>query len=79
MLHLAAQIAVTTSVINPANDFEINATGTFNMLEGARKHLPNLKMFLYSSTNKVYGGLKDGELELKNERWGLSNCTNGIP
>ncbi|MEN9021721.1 MAG: GDP-mannose 4,6-dehydratase [Verrucomicrobiales bacterium] len=78
VLHLAAQVAVTTSVTDPVNDFEINATGTFNMLEGARKHLPNLKMFVYSSTNKVYGGLEDGELELKNDRWGLSNRPNGI-
>ncbi len=78
VLHLAAQVAVTTSVTDPVTDFQINATGTFNLLEAARKHLPNIKMFIYSSTNKVYGGLEKAELELKNDRWGLSNRPNGI-
>ena len=47
ILHLAAQVAVTTSVTDPRNDFEINAQGTFNALEAARV-----------STNKVYGGME---------------------
>ncbi len=54
VIHLAGQVAVTTSVLNPREDFEINALGTFNVLEAARmaKHKP---IVLYSSTNKVYG------------------------
>lgn len=57
VFHLAAQVAVTTSIENPREDFEINALGTFNVLEAARKagHKP---MVLYASTNKVYGELK---------------------
>lgn len=54
VIHLAGQVAVTTSVVNPREDFEINVLGTFNLLECLRKFSPNC-IFLYSSTNKVYG------------------------
>ena len=57
IVHEAGQVAVTTSVSNPRSDFEINAFGTFNMLEATRKHVPGA-IFLYASTNKVYGGLE---------------------
>jgi CDP-paratose 2-epimerase len=40
VLHLAAQVAVTTSVTNPRDDFEVNALGTFNVLEALRCHAP---------------------------------------
>ncbi|MBM3281252.1 MAG: NAD-dependent epimerase/dehydratase family protein [Candidatus Harrisonbacteria bacterium] len=66
VIHLAAQVAVTTSVTDPRTDFEINALGTFNVLEAIRlsKKKPSL---IYSSTNKVYGGLEDLSVkELKN-------------
>src|SRR3954464_7715756 len=54
--HFAAQVAVTTSVDDPRTDFEVNAGGTLNVLEAARKggHRP---FILYTSTNKVYGAL----------------------
>jgi CDP-paratose 2-epimerase len=58
IVHLAAQVAVTTSVTDPATDFSINAQGTFNTLEAARKSGRN-PVFIYSSTNKVYGGMED--------------------
>ncbi len=58
IVHLAAQVAVTTSVTDPRTDFEINANGTFNVLEAARASGKN-PAFLYSSTNKVYGGMED--------------------
>jgi CDP-paratose 2-epimerase len=54
IIHLAAQVAVTTSVTKPREDFEINALGTFNTLEAARASRRN-PFFLYASTNKVYG------------------------
>lgn len=54
IIHLAAQVAVTTSVSNPREDFEINCLGTFNILECCRLYNPNA-IILYSSTNKVYG------------------------
>ena len=58
IVHLAAQVAVTTSVTDPRNDFQINAMGTFNTLEAARLS-GNKPSFIYSSTNKVYGGMEN--------------------
>jgi CDP-paratose 2-epimerase len=54
--HFAAQVAVTTSIVDPRLDFEVNLGGTFNILDAARRagHRPFL---LFSSTNKVYGDL----------------------
>ncbi len=52
--HLAAQVAVTSSVANPKEDFEINALGTLNLLEAMRKFSPE-SILIFSSTNKVYG------------------------
>src|SRR5258708_12416882 len=40
VLHLAAQVAVTTSVVDPREDFDINALGTFNVLEAVRANAP---------------------------------------
>jgi CDP-paratose 2-epimerase len=58
IVHLAAQVAVTTSVTDPRPDFEINAHGTFNVLEAARVS-GRQPIFIYASTNKVYGGMED--------------------
>ena len=58
VLHLGAQVAVTTSVKDPMEDFEINARGTLNVLESARS-LESQPIVIFSSTNKVYGGLED--------------------
>lgn len=57
VIHLAAQVAVTTSVLNPRHDFEVNALGTLNLLECVRQYSPSA-LFVYSSTNKVYGKLE---------------------
>ena len=54
--HLAAQVAVTTSVDDPRSDFEVNAAGTVNVLEAARRSGKQPLVF-FTSTNKVYGGL----------------------
>lgn len=56
VIHLAAQVAVTTSVHNPRHDFEVNAIGSFNVLEAIRLSR-NQPPLIYSSTNKVYGSL----------------------
>ncbi len=56
IVHLAAQVAVTTSVFKPREDFEINALGTFNVMEAARAS-HSKPIVIYSSTNKVYGGM----------------------
>jgi CDP-paratose 2-epimerase len=77
VLHLAAQVAVTTSVANPRQDFEINALGTFNLLEATRQYCPQA-VFLYASTNKVYGGMDSVEVVERNGRYAYRNRDQGI-
>lgn len=78
ILHLAGQVAVTTSVTDPRDDFESNALGTFNAVEAAR-HSERNPIFLYSSTNKVYGGMEDVELVEDATRWRYKDLVNGCP
>lgn len=56
--HLAAQVAVTTSMGDPRADFDINARGTLNLLEWLRTCSPRTPL-VFASTNKVYGCLED--------------------
>ncbi|MBV8798186.1 MAG: NAD-dependent epimerase/dehydratase family protein [Alphaproteobacteria bacterium] len=56
VVHLAAQVAVTTSVDDPITDFDVNARGTLNVLEAVRRQSPEAPL-LFASTNKVYGKL----------------------
>ncbi|GGF09068.1 NAD-dependent epimerase/dehydratase family protein [Hymenobacter cavernae] len=58
VFHFAAQVAVTTSLDLPINDFEINARGIINVLEAIRAQ-DNPPPLVFTSTNKVYGGLED--------------------
>ncbi len=58
--HFAAQVAVTTSIVDPRLDFEVNLGGTFNILDAARR-ARNKPFILFTSTNKVYGDLGLGE------------------
>jgi len=75
--HLAGQVAVTTSVNNPRDDFEANALGTFNILEAIR--LSERKpMLLYASTNKVYGGLEDIPVAEQRTRYVFEKLKEGI-
>ncbi|PWH16618.1 MAG: CDP-paratose 2-epimerase [Anaerolineae bacterium] len=78
IVHLAGQVAVTTSVLKPREDFEINALGTFNVLEAARLN-ERKPIFLYSSTNKVYGGMEDVEVVERETRWEYKNLPFGAP
>ena len=78
ILHLAGQVAVTTSVADPRADFEANALGTFNVLEATRLagiHAP----FLYSSTNKVYGGMEDLNVVERNGQYAYDELYSGVP
>lgn len=77
IIHLAGQVAVTTSVDNPREDFEINAAGTLNMLEACRtkKRQPIL---IYASTNKVYGGMEDLRIREDPSRYSFVDLPNGI-
>jgi len=76
IVHLAAQVAVTTSVTDPRTDFEINANGTFNVLEAARASGKN-PAFLYASTNKVYGGMEDVKVIEHATRYDYSDLPEG--
>ncbi|HIH39502.1 TPA: NAD-dependent epimerase/dehydratase family protein [Candidatus Woesearchaeota archaeon] len=78
VLHFAGQTAVTTSVINPRKDFEINAIGTFNVLEAIRNSKTK-PMILESSTNKVYGGMKDVKVHEVKGRYEYVDFPKGIP
>jgi len=75
--HLAGQVAVTTSVKNPREDFEINALGTFNVLEAAR-NAPSPPIVMYASTNKVYGGMEDQAIVEEPTRYRYRDLPNGV-
>lgn len=68
--HLAAQTAVTTSMENPLEDFEVNGIGSFNMLDVAKGIVPS-PIVVYTSTNKVYGDLSKKPVMMKDndKRW----------
>ncbi|HEY4504874.1 MAG TPA: SDR family NAD(P)-dependent oxidoreductase [Candidatus Paceibacterota bacterium] len=78
IIHLAGQVAVTTSVTNPRNDFENNALGTLNVLEAIRlsKNKPTL---IFASTNKVYGGLEGAKVSENKTRYYLPKFKSGVP
>lgn len=78
IVHLAAQVAVTTSVTDPRADFDINAQGTFNVLEAARlsKRKP---IVLYASTNKVYGNMEAIRVVEDDTRWRYADLPHGCP
>jgi CDP-paratose 2-epimerase len=77
VFHLAGQVAMTTSISNPRLDFEINAMGTFNLLDSIRKYAPNA-MVLYSSSNKVYGDFEELTFEENETRYVCKEYPNGF-
>ncbi|MDB5594967.1 MAG: CDP-paratose 2-epimerase [Hyphomicrobiales bacterium] len=66
VFHLAAQVAVTTSLIDPREDFLVNVQGTFDLVDALRSNPVPLIM---ASTNKVYGDLADVALEISGEQY----------
>ncbi len=78
VVHLAGQVAVTTTVKDPRDDFEINALGTFNVLEAARS-LRAPPALIYASTNKVYGGMEDVGVVLEHGRYATATCPMASP
>ena len=78
VLHFAAQVAVTSSVIDPRTDFEINALGTLNVLEAVRQ-LKSNPVVLYTSTNKVYGALSQLEVIEDETRYRYADLPRGVP
>ncbi len=77
IIHLAAQVAVTTSIADPREDFEINALGTFNLLEAARLNNPEA-VIIYASTNKVYGSMKDVRTIERDGRYEYEALMEGV-
>ncbi|MCD6355736.1 MAG: GDP-mannose 4,6-dehydratase [Anaerolineaceae bacterium] len=77
IIHLAAQVAVTSSVTDPYNDFRINAEGTFNILETVRRG-GNKPLVIFASTNKVYGEIKDVAVVEEKTRYAFNNLPFGI-
>ncbi len=76
--HLAGQTAVTASVDDPLGDFRANAQGTLELLEAARQGGDN-PIFVYASTNKVYGGLGTARVEKAGGRYRLADLPDGVP
>ncbi len=68
VFHFAAQVAVTTSLLDPRADFAINACGTIEVLEALRE-LSNRPPLVFTSTNKVYGCLPDLPMQIDGDRW----------
>ncbi|HDD24643.1 MAG TPA: SDR family NAD(P)-dependent oxidoreductase [Chloroflexi bacterium] len=77
LYHMAGQVAVTTSVVDPREDFEINALGTFNVLEAVRTIAPHAIVF-YASTNKVYGSMEGIAVVEEEKRYRYSDLPFGI-
>ena len=77
VFHLAGQVAVTNSVADPRSDFEANALGTFNVLEATR--LADIQApFIFSSTNKVYGGLESAGIVERDGRHAYAELAAGV-
>jgi len=81
VLHLAAQVAVTTSIVDPRNDYDVNALGTFLLLDELRRRHGDAPekapLLIYASTNKVYGHLTSGET-IRDGRWDFAERTEGV-
>jgi len=75
--HLAGQVAMTTSIADPRMDFEVNAGGSFNLLNAVRLYNPE-SIVIYSSTNKVYGDLEQFTYEETDKRYKCVEKPNGF-
>ena len=75
VFHFAAQVAVTTSLDDPVHDFEVNVRGTLNVLDAVRAQEDPPPVF-FTSTNKVYGGMEDIQLRLRDKRY--EPCDAGL-
>jgi CDP-paratose 2-epimerase len=77
VFHLAGQVAMTASMLNPRHDFETNVVGSINVLENARRHAPEAAI-VYSSSNKVYGDLGGVRLAEGDKRYTAADFPEGI-
>ena len=74
IIHLAGQVAVTSSVADPQTDKEVNIDGTLNLLEAARR-ISSKIIVIYSSTNKVYGRLEEHKVVKSAKRYYFRNSS----
>jgi CDP-paratose 2-epimerase len=77
VLHLAGQVAVTTSVADPRGDLETNVLGSFNVLDATRRIAPDAT-FINVSTNKVYGRLEHHRVDELEQRYVDADAPNGV-
>ena len=77
VLHLAGQVAVTTSMADPRHDFDVNANGAVNVLDAVRVHSPET-IVLNASTNKVYGDLHQIGYQEEDRRYTLPGLPEGV-
>ncbi|MEA3489271.1 MAG: SDR family NAD(P)-dependent oxidoreductase [Candidatus Omnitrophota bacterium] len=75
--HMAAQVAVTTSVADPRSDFDANALGTFNLLEAVRQSGKD-PVIVFASTNKVYGEMMDLKVALQGGKYQYTDMPQGV-
>ncbi len=68
VFHLAAQVAVTTSLVDPREDFDVNVRGTLNVLDAVRTSGQRIPV-IFASTNKVYGDLGDVPIVRRGDRY----------
>ncbi len=68
VFHMAAQVAVTTSMVEPREDFDINVRGTLHLLDALRLSGRRVPL-IFASTNKVYGDLADVEFRLEDDAY----------
>tara|TARA_B100000029_G_scaffold259296_1_gene255980 strand:- start:443 stop:1486 length:1044 start_codon:yes stop_codon:yes gene_type:complete len=77
LIHCAGQVTVTKSIVNPRNDFNSNAFGSFNILESIRL-FSNKSKFINISTNKVYGDVANKKISEINKRYRFLGKTKSI-
>jgi CDP-paratose 2-epimerase len=75
--HEAGQVAVTTSLKDPVEDFNSNTLATINLLEIVRKYSPKAKI-AFASTNKVYGKLADLEVRELEKKYAFETSFKGV-
>ena len=77
IFHMASQVSFKKSIESPRNDFEINLLGTFNLLENLRTRNSN-SLFVYASTNQVYGAVENIPLVETETRYDFKELKKGI-
>ncbi len=77
VVHLAGQVAVTDSIVNPRLDFEVNALGTLNVLEALRTRASGA-VLIHASTNKVYGSLSHHRISEQPTRYAFADLPHGV-